>query len=204
MGSLRGLSPGKLAVCTSLGAALACTGAMAVPGVTRAQATPIRHVVVIYLENHSFDNLLGFWCDTQRGRCPDGGMPSSVRLSNGAVVTPSTARDTVPTVDHSVAARPLRSTAGGWTAGRTSRTAAAPPRPATAASADTGPRRCPTSPPWRRTSPSATERSPWQTRPPGSGTWTWSPRPPTASTATTRTGRGASLTGPAGAVTATR
>ena len=76
MGSLRGLSRGKLAVWTSLGAALACTGAMAVPGVTRAQATPIRHVVVIYLENHSFDNLLGYWCDIIRGRCPDGGMPS--------------------------------------------------------------------------------------------------------------------------------
>jgi len=105
MGYLRSLSRGKLAVWTSLGAALACTGAMAVPGATRAQATPIRHVVVIYLENHSFDNLLGFWCDTQRGRCPDGGLPSFVQLSNGAVVTPSTTPDTVPAIEHSVAAQ---------------------------------------------------------------------------------------------------
>jgi hypothetical protein len=29
-------------------------------------------VVVIYLENHSFDNVLGFWCNNHLGRCPDG------------------------------------------------------------------------------------------------------------------------------------
>lgn len=61
---------------------------------------PIRHVVVIYLENHSFDNVLGFWCDQHPGRCPDGGMPASVRLSNGARVTPSRTRDVVPEVRH--------------------------------------------------------------------------------------------------------
>jgi phospholipase C len=62
-------------------------------------------VVVIYLENHSFDNLLGFWCNSHPGRCPAGGMPRSVRLSNGSVVTPSLAPDTVPNVVHSVAAQ---------------------------------------------------------------------------------------------------
>ena len=110
MGYLRGLRRGKLATWTALGAALTCAGAMAAPGATRAQATraqatPIRHVVVIYLENHSFDSLLGYWCDAHRGRCPDGGMPSSVRLSNGAVVTPRTDPDTVPVVNHTVAAQ---------------------------------------------------------------------------------------------------
>jgi phospholipase C len=110
MGYLRGLRRWKLATWTALGAALACAGAMAAPGATRAQATraqatPIRHVVVIYLENHSFDSLLGYWCDAHRGRCPDGGMPSSVRLSNGAVVTPRTDPDTVPVVNHTVAAQ---------------------------------------------------------------------------------------------------
>jgi len=64
--------------------------------------TPIQHVVVIYLENHSFDNLLGYWCDDNPGRCPDGGMPAQVTLSNGATVTPSVDPDTVPPVDHSV------------------------------------------------------------------------------------------------------
>jgi phospholipase C len=67
----------------------------------RVQAvSPIRHVVVLYLENHSFDSLLGFWCDQNPGRCPDGGMPSSVRLSNGAVVKPFGDPNVVPLVKH--------------------------------------------------------------------------------------------------------
>jgi phospholipase C len=72
-------------------------------------ASPIRHIVVLYLENHSFDNVLGFWCDQHAqvaaSRCPDGGMPASVRLSNGAVVVPSTDPDTVPNENHNVAAQ---------------------------------------------------------------------------------------------------
>ena len=66
----------------------------------RALPSPIQHVVVIYLENHSFDNVLGFWCDANPGRCPDGGMPVSVTLSDGTVVTPGTATDKVPNVEH--------------------------------------------------------------------------------------------------------
>jgi phospholipase C len=81
--------------------------AWAVPGAaaTAQPATPIRHVVVIDLENHSFDNVLGFWCDAHPGRCPDGGMPASVRLSNGAVVTPYVMPDTVPNINHTVASQ---------------------------------------------------------------------------------------------------
>src|SRR5262252_4945748 len=88
-----------------LGAAGAATAALvATAGLPAATAgsSPIQHVVVIYLENHSFDNVLGFWCDDHPARCPDGGMPSSVRLSNGAVVTPHAMPDTVPNVDHTV------------------------------------------------------------------------------------------------------
>jgi phospholipase C len=66
---------------------------------------PVRHVVEIDLENHSFDNVLGYWCDANPGRCPDGGMPSAVHLSDGSVVTPSISPDTIPSVDHSVAAQ---------------------------------------------------------------------------------------------------
>jgi phospholipase C len=94
----------KLATWTALGA-LVCLGGLAAPDSTQAQANPVKHVVVIYLENHTFDNLLGFWCDDHPGRCPDGGMPSSVRLSNGSVVTSATDPDTVPNVEHSVAAQ---------------------------------------------------------------------------------------------------
>src|SRR5215472_1314196 len=53
-----------------------------------APPTPVKHVVILYLENHAFDNVLGYWCNSQPGRCPAGGMPASVTLSNGTVVTP--------------------------------------------------------------------------------------------------------------------
>ena len=100
----RGPGRWKLAAGMAVGA-LACVGGLVAPGATQAQPTPIRHVVVIYLENHSFDNLLGFWCDDNPGRCPDGGMPFTVTLSNGARVTPSTDPDTVPNVNHNVASQ---------------------------------------------------------------------------------------------------
>ena len=74
--------------------------------------SPIKHVVVLYLENHSFDSILGFWCKDHPGRCKlpngaNGGMPASVNLSNGAVVTPKVGPDVVPNVDHSVEAQEL-------------------------------------------------------------------------------------------------
>jgi len=74
--------------------------------------SPIKHIVVLYLENHSFDNVLGYWCHNHPGRCPlpggaNGGMPSSVKLSNGAVVKPTVTPDLVPNVDHSVKAQQL-------------------------------------------------------------------------------------------------
>jgi phospholipase C len=67
--------------------------------------TPIKHIVVIDMENHSFDNVLGYWCGQHPGRCPDGGMPSSVTLSDGTKVTPDVMPDTVPDVSHTVAAQ---------------------------------------------------------------------------------------------------
>ncbi len=69
---------------------------------TQTTTTPIQHIIVIDMENHSFDNVLGFWCDDNSGRCPNGGMPASVTLSNGTVVEPSVDPDTVPDVQHSV------------------------------------------------------------------------------------------------------
>jgi phospholipase C len=71
-----------------------------------ADTTPIKHVVVIYLENHTFDNVLGFWCQDHQARCMDStgttfeGMPASVSESNGATVIPSTDPDVVPGVQH--------------------------------------------------------------------------------------------------------
>ena len=64
--------------------------------------SPIQHVVVLYQENHSFDNVLGFWC-AQTHHCL--GMPPSVTLAGGVVVTPSVTPDHVPKLDHTVKAQ---------------------------------------------------------------------------------------------------
>lgn len=80
MGLFRRGGRGKLAAGAALGA-LAAAGGLATPAATQAQATPIRHVVVIFLENHSFDSLLGYWCDAHPGRCPEGGCGSAGRSS---------------------------------------------------------------------------------------------------------------------------
>jgi phospholipase C len=80
----------------------------------RSSTVPIKHVVVLYLENHTFDNVLGYWCDQTR-RCL--GMPASVTLKGGTVVTPGVTPDTVPSVDHSVKAQQTAVDAGkmdGW------------------------------------------------------------------------------------------
>ena len=82
-----------------------------------AQSSPIRHIVVIYLENQSFDSVFGYWCDHRPSRCPNGGMPASVTLSDGTVVTPSVSPDIVPNVDHSVPAQKAAMNGGamnGW------------------------------------------------------------------------------------------
>src|SRR5215471_13764259 len=89
------------AVAALAGAAGPPLAAAASPPLATAAAPPVRHVVIIYLENHSFDNVLGFWCDVHLARCPDGGMPAKVKLSNGAVVKSTVDPDTIPDVDHS-------------------------------------------------------------------------------------------------------
>ena len=94
----------------ALAAACALTAAglaLAPVGASRAQPSPIAHIVVLDLENHTFDNLLGFWCQQNTLRCQNAGgnftgMPSQVTLSNGAKVTPSADPDVAPNVDHSM------------------------------------------------------------------------------------------------------
>jgi len=104
MDTKRSLSKSSLAAACAAGA-VALAGFLPGSTATAQPVTPIQHVVVIYLENHSFDNVFGFWCDVNPRRCPDGGMPSSVTLSNGAVVTPTVTPDTIPAVNHSVASQ---------------------------------------------------------------------------------------------------
>jgi phospholipase C len=85
-----------------IGAAVFGLFGLPTAGPASAQPSPIRHIVVLYLENHSFDSVLGFWCDYHPRRCPDGGMPPRVRLSDGKVVRPGVGPDVVPGLDHSV------------------------------------------------------------------------------------------------------
>jgi phospholipase C len=94
-------------------AALVASSAALLPGQAvrpaSAGTSPIQHIVVLDLENQSFDHLLGFWCQTATmpdgvtPRCGTGdAMPASVTLSNGAAVTPSVSPDVVPAESHTV------------------------------------------------------------------------------------------------------
>jgi phospholipase C len=91
---------------TALGILLALLALLpwATTSTAQAQSTPIQHIVVLYLENHTFDNMLGYWCDQHPARgCL--GMPASVRLSNGTAVRPGPMPDLIPAVQHTVAAQ---------------------------------------------------------------------------------------------------
>ena len=94
--------PARFRAIAFLAAAVAGLFGLAMASSASAQPSPIQHIVVLYLENHSFDSLLGYWCNDHPGRCPDGGMPARVTLSDGTVVTPTVTPDIVPNVSHSV------------------------------------------------------------------------------------------------------
>ena len=67
------------------------------PTTAGAFPTPIEHVVVIFQENHSFDNVLGKLC-VQESRC-DGATTG--KLLNGTRIPLARATDIVPNVAHS-------------------------------------------------------------------------------------------------------
>jgi phospholipase C len=103
-----------------LSASVPWTGIIATFDAAGAPGSPIKHVVVIYQENHTFDNLLGFWC-AQTGHCI--GMPPTVTLKpltagdQPWVVTPSVTPDIVPGLGHDVAAQTAAMDGGlmdGW------------------------------------------------------------------------------------------
>ncbi len=75
------------------------------PTPTPPPGSPIKHVVVIYQENHSFDEVLGDWC-LNSGRCDEGfNVTQPVALKGGLQVTPKMSPDIVPNVNHSVASQ---------------------------------------------------------------------------------------------------
>ena len=157
--------------------------AVAAPGASQAPpVTPIRHVVVLYLENHSFDNVLGYWCNSHPGRCPGGGMPAAVTLSNGTVVIPGIAPDKVPDIGHAV--RGQRAAINGGKMNGWQNVTGCDASTRYACISGYKPARFPTRPPSRSGSPSATAPFPWPTAPPGAATCTWPSARWTASGAT--------------------
>lgn len=66
--------------------------------------SPIKHVVVIYMENHSFDNVLGNWCFVN-SRCSGYDVTKPVTLKGGVQHTLQQAPDVVPQVLHTVASQ---------------------------------------------------------------------------------------------------
>ena len=81
--------------------ALAALALVLLPAASN-DATPIQHVVVIDLENHTFNQMLGWLC-TNQGR-PCLGTTTGVRY-NGSVVSLGWAPDVPPDVSHTVAAQ---------------------------------------------------------------------------------------------------
>src|SRR5436189_5758383 len=78
----------------------AATPRAAAAATTLGPAQHIQHVVVIYQENHSFDETLGAFCQAHAGRCD--GYVGPVRLADGTVVNMTPAPDVVPDVWHDV------------------------------------------------------------------------------------------------------
>ena len=66
---------------------------------TRAAVTPIQHVVILFQENHSFDNLLGGVCLQDHLPCD---TTTTGVLDTGTRIPLSVQPDIVPQVDHSV------------------------------------------------------------------------------------------------------
>src|SRR5436190_3857650 len=89
---LAAADPGRATVARS-----ASTGAAA----PRLGGGLIQHVVIVYQENHSFDDVLGVVC-VRNGRC-DGATTGT--LPNGSTIQLRRAPDIVPAVSHSLASQ---------------------------------------------------------------------------------------------------
>jgi phospholipase C len=65
-------------------------------------STPIQHVVVIYQENHSFNEVLGWLCTQNPGRCLG---TKTGKLSNGTTITLQQAPDVPPVIAHTASSQ---------------------------------------------------------------------------------------------------
>src|SRR3954463_14144906 len=101
----------RMAVLAAFAIIVVVVGASVQGAVPSAAATsPIRHVVVIYQENHSYDNVLGLFCrQVAKGIIVRAGSDQTCdgattgRLPNGSSISLSRAADVGARVGHSVA-----------------------------------------------------------------------------------------------------
>jgi phospholipase C len=99
------LSSGRRAVVLAVavsaaGALMAVAHGSSKPAYGQA-ANPIKHVVVIFQENHTFDNILGGFCRTTTPPRCDGAITG--KTSTGRTIPLQNAPDLVPVVAHTVA-----------------------------------------------------------------------------------------------------
>lgn len=71
-----------------------------------AASSPIKHVLVIYQENHTFDNVLGPFCVAHGNRCDGVTVGQAKGVGNGTLPL-TRAEDVIPEVDHSVRGQAL-------------------------------------------------------------------------------------------------
>ncbi len=86
----------RIGVLVTLPLAMVALVATAVAARSQTRGNPIEHVVVIYQENHSFDEMLGRFC-VQTSRC-DGATEG--KIHDGTTIPLATAADIVPPVGH--------------------------------------------------------------------------------------------------------
>src|SRR4051794_22394305 len=65
---------------------------------TTAAQSPIKHVVVIYQENHTFDDVLGAVCESRTVPC--NGYTGPVTFADGKTATNYVQLDIVPNIGH--------------------------------------------------------------------------------------------------------
>ena len=92
---------GAGAMAAAVLAANPASGSAAQAVVAGRQAAHIRHVVVLFQENHSFDNVLGAVCQSRATRCD--GFTGTVTLKDGTRVPLRQSPDIVPQAVHVVA-----------------------------------------------------------------------------------------------------
>jgi phospholipase C len=103
---------GSLAACGAIVAVLVATARLGSASSFAVDPTPIRHVVILFQENHSFDDVFGRFCaDVADGAIVRDGlnMPCdgavTGTIATGETIPLAPAPDIVPNVAHSVAAQ---------------------------------------------------------------------------------------------------